>query len=142
MKYIELSEYSGSQSCKFDRIHTPTKFYETPIFPGIYTGVYYQADKAFFALYPSPDGPMIFFEGKNYPLHEDLDISFIRNGDMRRFEIRNYGISIGEYKKSNMIGWDWWAAEELDVDLFCRIEKEYKTDLFYEQDTKDFIFLD
>ena len=151
MKYIELASYSVYEHCKFDRSQNPTEYYRSRLISGEHTGLYYRGDaprflrsphddKTFFALYPSPDGPMIFFEGKNYRLHKDLDIQVHKDGKKRRFEIQDYGISIN-YPEADDIRFDIWS-DEIDLDLFYKIEQQYKDDDFYKRYTRDFVFLE
>ena len=100
-----------------------------------FTGLYYRDDNSFFGIYPTENGPAIYFEGKEYEVNPELDIQYIRNGKDRKFRIINYGIEI-DYPELCRLGWDifMWLDED-EVDLFCMIEQSYRKQEFYDQYT-------
>ena len=122
--------------CDFDakagKIHRLPLDYE-PEDDYVFMGLYYEYINTFFALYCSQNGPMIFFEGKEYPLAPQLSISVERKGEERHFSIKEYGIEI-DYPTSEFIDMDVWSTEE-DVDLFVNIANNYQSEEFYEKYT-------
>ena len=96
-------------------------------------GHYFKDDKTFFALYETEEGPMMYYEGKKYSLTQDLSISLEKQGKNRTFRIDEYDIKI-TYKESPYIGFDVWS-DEIDVDLFYRIEQSYKNQEFFDKYT-------
>lgn len=111
---------------KYSRGHKPKGDY-------VCDGLYYEDTNTFFALYCSRNGPMIFFEGKEYPLTPLLSISVERKGEERHFSIKEYDIEI-DYPTSEFIDMDVWSTEE-DVDLFVNITNNYRSEEFYEKYT-------
>ena len=99
-----------------------------------FTGVYFKDENTFFALYPSEDGPMMYYQEKEYQLKKDLHIFIKKMGDWREFSIQEYEINI-KYRTSKYIGFDVWSEEE-DVDLFYQIEQSYKKEEYYRKFTK------
>lgn len=100
-----------------------------------FAGFYFYDFKEFFAVYSTKEGPMIYYQNKQYPINPNLHIRVVRMGDWREFDIQEYGIHI-RYKTSPYIGFDVWSEEE-DVDLFCYLENKYKKEEFYQRFTKD-----
>ena len=98
-----------------------------------FTGLYFKDDNSFFAIYPSVNGPLIFFNGKEFAINKNLSITLSKQDKIRIFKINDYGIEI-HYLKSPYIGFDSWS-DEIDVDLFCMIEQKYKEQSFYERYT-------
>lgn len=130
---IDLKNYVIFEFCSLNRKTGETYFYKgKKKVPG-FTGVYFKNDNTFFAMYPSKDGLLIFYEKKEYKISKDLSIKLIRQGDNRKFIIEEYGIKI-DYKKSSYVGFDSWS-DEMDVDLFYMIEHNYLESSFYEQYT-------
>lgn len=99
-----------------------------------FTGLYFKNGDIFFALYPTKNGPLMYYEGKEYPLNKDLHISLVKKEKTREFCIEEYNICI-RYHTSPYIGFDVWSDEE-DVDLFYQIERSYKNDEYYKKFTK------
>lgn len=99
-----------------------------------YTGSYFRDEKTFFALYPTEKGPIMYYEGIEYPLKKDLHIRLKKEGKSREFCIEEYNICIN-YFASPYIGMDVWSEEKY-VDLFYQIEQSYKKDEYYEKFTK------
>ena len=99
-----------------------------------YGGHYFRDEKTFFVLYPTKEGPFIFYEGKTYPITKDLTINVVKNGKNRIFTISEYEIEI-HYKEYRYLNFDAWSREE-DIDLFYIIFIEYKTESFYKEHTK------
>ena len=132
---IELSNIEIYKHCMLNR-ETGEREYnngkkQTPYF----SGFYYEEDNLFFALFPTKNGPVMFYEGKEYILTKDLHIRVIKNENEREFCIDEYNIFI-KYHTSQYIGFDVWSEEE-DVDLFYQIEKMYKNDDYYKKFTRD-----
>lgn len=86
------------------------------------------------ALYPTENGPIMYYKGKEYPLKKDLHICLTKTEKSREFRIEEYNICI-KYRISPYIGFDVWSDEE-DVDLFYQIEQSYKNDEYYKKFTK------
>lgn len=130
---VELSNIEIFEHCILD-IETGEKEYnkEKKLEP-YFTGSYYKNDDIFFAIYPSSEGPVMYYEGIEYLLKKDLDIQLDIKGDKREFSIREYNIFI-EYNTSKYIEFDPWSDEE-DIDLFYQIWKLYKTDEYYSKFT-------
>jgi len=93
-------------------------------------GLYYEHENIFFALYNTPNGPMMYHNGNKYPLTPELTINVDKEGKERHFSIKEYGIEI-DYPESEFIDMDVWSTEE-DVDLFVKIANNYKDKSFYE----------
>lgn len=134
-KYIiELSNIEIYEHCILN-IRTGEKQYnkgkkEMPYF----TGLYFKDKDTFFALYPTESGPIMYYEGKEYPLRQDLHIGLTKTKELRMFCIEEYDICI-KYRTSQYIGFDTWS-EEKDVDLFYQIEQSYKDIEYYKKFTK------
>ncbi len=92
-------------------------------------GLYYEYEKIFFALYKTPNGPMMYYKGNKYPLVSKLTINVDKSGRERRFSIKEYGIEIN-YPEPKYL-WDEWLTEE-EIDLLLRIANNYKDKSFYE----------
>lgn len=130
---IELSNVEIYEHCMLN-IRTGEKEYDKgkKRIPH-YTGSYFRDENTFFALYPTKKGPVMYYEGKEYPLRKDLHISLTKEEKLREFRIEEYNICIN-YHTSPYIGFDVWS-EEKDVDLLYRIEQFYKDDEFYQRYT-------
>jgi hypothetical protein len=103
--------------------------------PG-FTGLYFKDSITFFAIYPSKNGPLVFFNGKEYEINKTLSIDLLKKNDkIRTFTINDYNIGI-TYLTSPYIGFDSWS-DEIDVDLFYMIEQSYREQKFYEKYTLD-----
>ena len=100
--------------------------------PG-FTGLFFKDDNSFFAIYPSRNGPLIFYNGKEFEINKMLSITLSKQDEIRIFKINDYAIQIS-YLKSPYIGFDSWS-DEIDVDLFFMIEQKYKEQSFYERYT-------
>lgn len=98
-----------------------------------FTGLYFMDADNFFAIYPSSEGPIMYYKKKKYALHKDLHISLTKMGEWREFHILEYDIYI-RYQTSKYIGFDVWS-DEIDVDLFYQIEQSYKKDEYYRKFT-------
>lgn len=130
---IELSNIEIYEHCMLN-ISTGEKEYskdkkKIPYF----TGLYFKDSDTFFALYPTQNGPMMYYQGKEYPLKNDLHIHLTKMETSREFCIEEYNICI-QYHSSPYIGFDIWSDEE-DVDLFYQIEKSYKKEEYYKKFT-------
>ncbi|MDL2302731.1 hypothetical protein LJC58_10345 [Lachnospiraceae bacterium OttesenSCG-928-D06] len=85
--------------------------------------------KTFFAIFPTEQGPIIFYKDKEYLITRELNILLEKTPEIRIFKIVDYNLEI-EYHESPYIGIDIWS-DEIDVDLFYMIEQKYKDDQFY-----------
>jgi len=92
-------------------------------------GRFYEYEGIFFALYKSPNGPMMYYNGNKYPLITELTIKVDINGRERHFSVKEYGIEI-DYPEPKYL-WDEFSTEE-DIDLFVKIANNYKDKSFYE----------
>ena len=128
LKNIEICEY-----CLLDLLTGEKIFYKKPKEKG-FTGLYFYDKQNFFAIYPSNEGPMIYYCGRKYQLKKELHIKLNKMEDWREFYIEEYNINI-KYRTSKYIGFDVWSKEE-DVDLFYQIEQSYKDDEYYKKFTK------
>jgi hypothetical protein len=127
LRNLEIKEY-----CMLDKSTGVKEFYKVAKYSG-FTGLYFRDDNSFLAIYPTQNGPVIFYDGREYAITPDLDISLQKNGKDRIFQINEYNIKIN-YRESPYIDFDNWSEEE-DVDLLFRIEQSYKTQSFYERYT-------
>ena len=131
---IELSNIEIYEHCMLN-IKTGEKEYnkgkkKIPYF----TGLYFEDEDTFFALYPTENGPMMYYNGKEYLLKKDLHICLEKKEESREFYIEEYNIQI-KYHTSPYIGFDAWS-EEKDIDLFYQIEQSYKNEEYYKKFTK------
>ena len=131
---IELSNVEIHEHCMLN-FRTGKKIYnkgkkQIPYF----TGQYFKDRETFFALYPTENGPVMYYQGMEYQLKKELHISLKKTENCREFIIEEYNIRI-KYQTSKYIGFDIWSKEE-DVDLFFQIEKLYKSDDYYKKFTK------
>ena len=129
LKNIEIGEY-----CMLN-ILTGGKLFYKQSYIKEFTGLYFKDEKTFFALYPTENGPIMYYGDKEYQLRKDLHIKLKKMGDWREFHIEEYDIRI-KYHSSPYIGFDVWSEEE-DVDLFYQIEQSYKNDEYYKKYTKE-----
>ena len=91
-------------------------------------------EMTFFAIYPTENGPVMYYEGKEYALSKELHITLRKDGEKREFRVDEYNIRI-HYFESPYIGMDVWSDEE-DVDLFYQIAKFYRDEEYYRKYTK------
>lgn len=131
---VELLNIEHFNCCKLNTVTGEKEFCKGAEKADGFTGFYYMDSENFFAIYPTSYGPMMYYEGKEYPLKKDLHIHLTKMGDWRRFFIEEYHIKI-DYPTSQYIGFDVWSDEE-DVDLFCQIEQSYQDKKYYEKFTK------
>lgn len=125
VEYVKL--FSIKNGCEID--------YRREKLKAKYTGLYQRDDYNFIALYPTPEGPMIYYNNKEYPISKELHIYVKKDGKDREFIIEEYGIHMN-YKESEYLDFDVWSTE-MDVDLCWRISQLYKKDDFYKDYTKD-----
>ena len=133
LETIELKNHEIFECCSLNRKTGEMNFYKGKKKTPGFSGLYYKADHVFFAVYPSEEGPLFFYENKEYKITKDMSIKVLRQGNSRRFDIDEYGIKIN-YKASPYIGFDLWS-NEVDVDLFYMIAQNYVKPSFYEQYT-------
>ena len=131
-KIVELANVEIYEYCMLNLETYETTFSKQSVQEG-FTGLYFRDKNNFLGIYPTKNGPTIFFEGKEYPVNAGLDISLKKDGKNRKFVIKDYSIEI-DYIESPYIGFDSWS-DEIDVDLFFMIEQSYKEDSFYEKFT-------
>lgn len=132
---IELKNIECFEFCLLDLDTGEIKFNKgTPQIKG-FTGLYYHKYDLFFAIFPTNDGPFIYYNNSLYAINKNLKIECTNYGNMGIFKIYDYGISI-QYEYSKYLGIDSWSNKE-DIDLFYRISNEYKKDFFYELYTKE-----
>jgi hypothetical protein len=131
--WVELSNVEIYQHCLLNKITGEKKYHKKKRIH-FFTGLYFEDDNVFFAIYPTPNGPTMYYEKKEYLLYKELHIALKKEGKIRIFSIEEYDIHI-EYLASPYIGFDVWSEEE-DVDLLYQIAKYYKDDKYYEKFTK------
>ena len=133
-KIIELTNIEKPvECCTLDILTGKTAFYRgNKKIPG-FTGLYFKDNNNFFAIYPTKNGPTIFYEGKEYEINKDLSIVLLKKDKNRIFQINDYNIEVN-YMESPFIGFDAWS-DEIDVDLFFMIEQSYKEQSFYDKYT-------
>ncbi|MCL2399166.1 MAG: hypothetical protein FWC91_05390 [Defluviitaleaceae bacterium] len=129
---IELTNLEIAEYCSLDEVSGEKKFYKEKKVEG-FTGLYFRDENNFFAIYPSKNEPLMFFQGKNYKLTANLSISLLKQGKKRTFQIADYNIEIN-YTESPYIGLDVWS-DEMDVDLFFLIAQRYKDKDFHDRYT-------
>ena len=133
-KIVELFNVEIYRCCKLD-LSTGQKIYCHPSEKTKgFTGLYYEDDNNFFAIYPTTSGPIMYYKGIEYPLNKDLHIKVTKDGKHREFFIEEYGIDI-KYLTSKYLDFDIWSTE-MDVDLFYQIEQSYKDNEYYKKFTK------
>lgn len=111
------------KSCKIKKIAKKSNSY--------FTGLYYQTNDCFFAIFPTVNGPTIFFDNKTYIISKDLDIEYTDLCSKGIFKINDYNIMI-EYNYSPYLDIDSWSSKK-DIDIFFKIFTEYKSDEFYQK---------
>ena len=131
---LELVNLEKYEFCILDKTTGEVDYYTEPKQSG-YRGIYFWDERTFFALYPTKEGPAVWYKGKEYPITRDLTIVVTRDGKNRNFSIKEYGISI-DYLERECIAFDIWSGG-IDLDPFFRLEQRYKADDFYENHTKD-----
>lgn len=131
---IELSNIEIYEHCMLNKRTGEREYSKGKKQIPYFTGLYFKEENTFFALYPTENGPVMYYEGKEYPLKKDLHICLIKTEKIREFRIKEYNICI-KYRTSSYIGFDVWSDEE-DVDLFYQIEQSYKNDEYYKKFTK------
>ena len=129
---VELTNLEIAEFCSLDEVSGEKSFYGKKKIEG-FTGLYFRDENNFFAIYPSKNGPIMFYQGKNYELKRNLSISLLKQGKKRTFQIIDYNIEIN-YTESPYIGLDVWS-DEIDVDLFFRISECYKEQDFHDRYT-------
>jgi hypothetical protein len=135
MNCIELANLEIKEYCMLDKNTGAKEFYKTAKYSG-FTGLYFKDDNNFMAIYPTQNGPAMYYKGKEYAITSSLNISLQKNGRNRSFRINEYNIKI-DYMESPYLDFDNWSKEE-DVDLFFMIEQNYKKTGFYKKYTLNF----
>lgn len=130
---IELRNYEVKEYCTLSRNTGNVVYYNGKKKTPGFTGLYFRDSKTFFAIYPTKEGPKIYYKNKEYDIDENIEIILVKEDKKRIFKIPNYNLSI-EYVESKYIDFDNWSSE-IDVDLFFMIYERYKSKEFYEQYT-------
>jgi len=132
LEIIELKNYEIYEFCALNRKTGEKNFYKKAKLYG-FTGLYFKDNDNFLAIFPTSNGPISYYKGKEYPINKDLTIVVQKEGKNRKFEIKEYNITIN-YIEPKYIGFDEWSSE-IDIDLFYMISQQYKEDEFYKQFT-------
>ena len=133
MKKIELANIECTEYCLLDLKTGRTKFYKDQPTSEEFTGLYYKNEDLFFALFPTSEGPMIYYDKKCYPITRELNIQLTEGENCGEFIIPEYQIDI-KYRYSRYLGFDDWSRKE-DIDIFYILFSKYKNDSFYVQYT-------
>ncbi len=133
-KQVEVTNLETGAYCMLNILTGDKIFYKTEKKIPYFTGLYFKDECTFFGIYPTERGPIMYYEGAEYPLNKKLHINLKKMGAWREFSIGEYNIHI-RYRTSKYIGFDVWSEEE-DVDLFYQIEQNYKNDDYYKKFTK------
>ena len=131
---IELSNIEIYEFCMLNLDSGEVRFNKDKKKIPYFTGTYFRDNDTFFALYPTKNGPIMYYNKKKYPLKKNLHIRIKKRGESREFFIDEYNIHI-KYRASKYIGFDEWSNEE-DVDLFYQIAQSYKNEEYYKKFTK------
>ena len=131
---VELSNIEIHEHCMLNRITGEREYNNGKKQMPYFTGKYFKEENIFFALYPTDNGPIMYYEGKEYPLKKDLHIYLTKTEKSREFRIEEYNICI-QYRTSQYVGFEVWSDEK-DVDLFYQIEQSYKDNEYYKKFTK------
>lgn len=131
---VELLNLEKFHCCKLNVSTGEKVFYKGSEKSKGFTGIYFIDDVTFFAIYPTENGPVMYYEGKEYALNKELHITFKKDGEKREFSIEEYNIKI-HYCASPYIGFDVWSNEE-DIDLFYQIAEFYQDEEYYRKYTK------
>lgn len=131
--FIELSNIEIHEHCMLNIRTGGKEYYKGKKRIPYFTGLYFRDKDTFFALFPSREGPVMYYEGKRFPLTPVLHIFLEKGGEWREFTIEEYGIWI-RYRTSEYIDFDVWSTEK-DVDLFYQIYTSYKDEDYYKKFT-------
>ena len=77
---IELVNYERRELCELDTTTGRTRFYKGDKKREGFTGLYFNDDETFFAIYPTQKGPVMFFRGKEYELSKGQNITLEKRG--------------------------------------------------------------
>ncbi len=130
---VELSNWEIHSFCALNIVTGEKEFYKDKVHKGCFTGFYFSNENTFFALYPTENGPRIFFENKEYVINKNLSMKIVQKNKDRKFLLKDYNIEI-DYKESKYLDFDVWSME-MDVDLFYKLEQSYLDNKFYEDYT-------
>lgn len=130
---INLSSIEKFEFCKLNLLTGKVVYFQDYKILGKFKGFYYRRPKVFFALFATKEGPMIYYNNKQYRLSPDLNISIEKKENKNIFCIEEYDIQI-IYFDSNYLDMDIWSKRE-DVDLFYQIKKSYKDKKYYKKFT-------
>ena len=144
-KILELTNIEKpTEKCLLNLENGNTSFYRGDKRKPDFSGKYYSeicpddfaipySGSKIIALYPTHNGPRLYYEGIEYLIHPNLNIQLIKKDKKRRFQIKDYGIKF-DYTEYPYFDWDEWSGE-IDRDLFFMIEQRYKKQEFYDQYT-------
>lgn len=132
---IELTNVECVEYCLLDLETGHKEFYRNNALIDEFSGLFYKTDELFLGLFPTIEGPMLYYNSRIYPIYRDLIIELKEDDNSGEFRIVDYGIDI-KYDYSKFLGFDVWSNKE-DIDLFYIIYNKYKTDSFYRQYTKE-----
>lgn len=132
MDIIEIQNIEIYEFCLLNTVTGEMIFHKSPLSKG-FKGSYFKDQNTFFAVYPTRNGPYIFYRNRNYPIYKELTMILEVDGAHRKFTVAEYGIEIS-YQQSKYLGFDVWS-EEMDIDLFYMITQSYKNDMFYSRYT-------
>lgn len=71
---IYLSNIEIFESCKLDLLTGMASFYNNHKRLSKFNGLYYRSSNVFFALFATKEGPMLFYNNKQYKLSPELNI--------------------------------------------------------------------
>ena len=130
--FVELKNLEIYEFCMLNKATGKMDFYKESG-NSDFTGLYFRDAVNFLGIYPTENGPKIYYKGKEYKVSPNLDISLRKNGKNRKFQINDYNIEI-DYVQSPYISFDAWS-DEIDVDLLFMIKQSYKNQDFYDKFT-------
>lgn len=102
---VELLNIEHFNCCKLNIVTGEKEFCKGSEKVDGFTGLYFMDNENFFAIYPTKNGPMMYYEGQEYPLNKDLNIHLVKMENCREFLIQEYNIKI-KYRVSEYIGFD------------------------------------
>lgn len=132
MDIIEIQNIEIYEFCLLNTVTGEMIFHKNPLSKG-FKGSYFKDQNTFFAVYPTENGPYIFYKNRIYPIYKELTMILEIDEVHRNFTVAEYGIEIS-YQQSKYLGFDVWS-EEMDIDLFYIITHSYKNDMFYSRYT-------
>ena len=77
---VELSNIEIHEHCMLNRITGEREYNNEKKQMPYFTGLYFEEENVFFALYPTENGPIMYYEGKEYPIKAGENFSFAKGG--------------------------------------------------------------